>query len=307
MTLPKKFEINFTDNLTLVYNLIEHTVAEQWATLIQSCTIDDCCLLNHYIGNPNNKKLINSRIQRLYQLADIINSNVPDQVVKIEMNESNWSHALQLMHVHFPHLVNDRNYQHLWGFLTEYNDLIHWLESCLANFWTTSDDKPVTSSGFRIGLDFNKSTSSRIPIPEEGYKLFTSYFVFGDLMIHYCHVGRHAQELLVTNDFECPKDQFVPQREFNASTRMHFFNFISHTEEKKMEYMQRWKNFYEAKGGFDYFGIDIDDPKIAFGYMKIGQLESISDRPLPTNLSEINEFRDKLVNTQIINWNIKGA
>jgi hypothetical protein len=78
-------------------------------------------------------------------------------------------------------------------------------------------------------------------------------------------------------------------------------------EEKKVEYMKRWKEFYKAKGGFDYFGIDMDDPKIAFGYLKIGQIESISDRSIPITLDELNEFRDKLVNTQIINWNIKGA
>jgi len=306
MTLHKKFEVNFTDNITLVYNLVEHTVVDQWATLIQSCTIDDCCPLNHYTGYAS-RDLIDSRIQRLYQLSDIINSNIPDQIYKVEITESNWSHALHIMHVHFPHLVNDKNYEHLWGFLTEYNDIIHWLESCLASFWTSSGEEPVITPAFRIGLDFNKSTFVRIPIPEEGYNLFTSYFLFGDLMIHYCHVGKHAQELFITNDFECPKDQFVPQREFTASVRMHFFDYISHTEERKLAYMQRWKTFYEAKGGFDYFGIDIADPKIAFGYMKIGQLESISDRPLPTTLAEVSDFKNKLANTKVINWNIKGA
>jgi hypothetical protein len=305
MTLPKKFEVNFTDNITITYNLVDNIVVDQWSNLIQQHTIEDCCPINHYIGYAS-EELVNVRIQRIYQLADIINNDVPDRVIKQEINKNNWKHALQLMHVHFPDLKNDENYKHLWDYLTEYNDIIHWLESSFLNIWSPNR-YPSSSSTFRLNLDLNKSSKDKLPIPDESYKLFTSYFGFGDLMLHYCHVGKHAQELLVTNDFECPKNQFVPQREFTASIRMHFFDYFSDSEEKKVEYMKRWKEFYKAKGGFDYFGIDMDDPKIAFGYLKIGEIESISDRSIPITLDELNDFRDKLVNTQIINWNIKGA
>lgn len=305
MTPLKKFEVNFTDNITITYNLVDNIVVDQWSNIIQQHTIEDCCPINHYIGYAS-EKLINTRLERLYQLADIINQDIPDRVIKQEINKNNWEYALQVMHVHFPDLKNDENYRHLWDYLTEYNDIIHWLESSFFNIWSITKF-PSPSSVFRINLDFNKSTKKRLFIPEESYKLFTSYYKFGDLMLHYCHVGKHAQELFITNDFECPKDQFIPQREFTSSVRMHFFDYFLALKEKQIEYDERWKKFYNAKGGFDYFGIDIDDPKIAFGYLKIGEIESISDRSIPITLDELNEFRDKLVNTQIINWNIKGA
>jgi hypothetical protein len=101
----------------------------------------------------------------------------------------------------------------------------------------------------------------------------------------------------------------VPQREFTASIRMHFFDYFSDSEEKKVEYMKRWKEFYKAKGGFDYFGIDMDDPKIAFGYLKIGQIYNIVENGnvihIPIEMSDLCAFRDKLVKTKVIDWEIK--
>ncbi len=86
MTLPKKFEVNFTDNITITYNLVDNIVVDQWSNLIQQHTIEDCCPINHYIGYAS-EKLVNARIERLYQLADIINNDVPDRVIKQETLE----------------------------------------------------------------------------------------------------------------------------------------------------------------------------------------------------------------------------
>jgi hypothetical protein len=299
--IPQKFKINFTDNISITYKLVEDIVVTQWAELISAQTITNVCPINHYIGYAS-ENFVLERINRLYELSDLINHSVPDRVIKQEINKANWKNNLQLMHIHFPDLKNDSMYEHLWSYLTEYNDIIHWLESILVNIWAETK-YPSKSSTFRITLDFNKTTDVMLDIPENSYNLFYPLMNFGDLLLQYTHVGKCAHEMFLFKDFDCPKDQFVPQRRFNASTRMYFLDNFTPPNKVASMY-QSWKQFYNDKGGLDYWGLDIDDPKIAFGYIKIGEIESISDRLIPNTLEEMNEFRDVLSKTKVIDWEI---
>jgi hypothetical protein len=246
--------------------------------------------------------LIRQRIDRLYYLSDLINEHASERVIKQDINRESWRTALHVMHVHFPLLKNDESYSHIWPILTEYNDIIHWLESTLMNTWVTKNNM-CESSLFRITLDFNKSNPVFLTIPDSAYKLFDPYSMFGELKLHYTHVGKHAQELFTVGDFECPSDQFVPQRTFTASVRMLFTDDF-----KKSDYMLRWKKYYDSRGK-DFWNIDIDDPKLAFGYIKIGQLQSItingSSKDIPISIEDRHEFRKKLVNTSVIGWEIE--
>jgi hypothetical protein len=298
----QRFKINFTDGISITYKLIDDTVTTQWAELISAQTIDNVCPINHYIGYAS-EQLITYRINRLYELADLINLDVPDRVIKHDINQDNWRVNLHLMHIHFPDLKNDVKYSHLWNYLTEYNDIIHWLESVLINIWGQSKHQS-RSSTFRVTLDFNKSTEVRVPIPENSFTMFYPLLNFGDLLLHYTHVGKNAHEMFIMKDYSCPKDQFIPQRDFNASVRMYFLDNFTPPENADMLY-NAWQQFYNDKGGYDYWGYEINNPKIAFGYLKIGEIESISNMSVPKTLEELNEFRDRLVKTKVIDWEIK--
>ena len=128
-------------------------------------------------------------------------------------------------------------------------------------------------------------------------------------MLHYTHVGKNASELFVTRDFVCPPEQFVPQRRFSASTRLHFFDHSYYTQLQKDRLQLSWKKFYQARGGKDFWGYDLDDPKIAFGFMKIGSLSEITvsgqQYNIPKTINELNDFRQKLVETVVIDWKIE--
>ena len=295
----RQFVVRFTGDTELTYNLVDEEIVDSWVKLIQDHTINDCCHTNHYIGYAS-EDLIQQRINRLYELADIINSHVPDRVVKQILTIDSWEQSLHTMHVHFPDLKNNEAYKHIWNDLSEYNDIIHWLESTLKNNY----------SNFRITLDFNKSSTAFLPIPDSAYKLFTPFSNFGYLCLHYTHVGKHAQELFTVNDLICPKDQFVPQRLFSASVRMLFTDNYHDTKQKQDMLLNRWKLFHH-KRGIDFWGYEIDDPKIAFGYMKIGELSSIkidsSIVPIPSTINKLNEFRKTLVSLDVVEWKINGA
>jgi hypothetical protein len=105
---------------------------------------------------------------------------------------------------------------------------------------------------------------------------FDPFTVFGDLSLHYTHVGKHARELFTSNDLTSSKEQFVPQHKFSASVVMWFTGTPGWmNNEIKESYLAKWQDFYQRRGGQEFFGLDIDDPKLAFGYLKIGQLSKI--------------------------------
>ncbi len=302
-----QFVVNFTNGITLTYDIVSADIATSWAELISCNTIDDCCKINHIVGYAS-EKLITERIQHLYHLSDVINSRVPDRVIKQEINRESWNQALHAMHVHFPDLKNNIEYQDIWSILSEYNDIIHWLESILLNIWGTTR-YATNSSLFRITLDFNKTTNTFLTIPTEAYSLCEPATQFGDLLLHYTHVGKHAQELFSVNDLVCPPDQFVPQTLFNASCRMIFTDYFYDTSEKKQSLKQRWEQFYAERGGYDFWKYEIDDPKIQFGYLKIGSLSTISvnqeQYAIPKNTLDLVKFRRKLSESNVIDWEIR--
>lgn len=292
-----QFRVNFTNDITLTYTLANHQIVDSWAELITAQTINNLCPYNHYIGYVSDEVLY-QRINRLYELADIINANTPEKVVKMEITKDNYQNALNIMHVHFPLLKNDENYRHVWDVLSEYNDAIHWIESTIKSRYNSIGS--LESRLFRITLDFNKSGTLFKEIPDNAYSLFDPETLFGELKLHYTHVGKHAQELFLANDLVCPEDQFVPQRLYTASVRMYF------TENYRID-RNKWKMFYNQRDK-SFWKLNIDDPELSFGYMKIGQLSSISinetDITLPTTLEDRHNFRKKLVSTQIIDWEI---
>ena len=296
----RQFVVKFTRDIELTYTLVDEEIVEGWINLISSHNINECCDTNHYVGYSN-LKFIQSKINKLYELADIINSYVPNRVIKQQVTLDSWKQSLQTMHVHFPELKNNNDYQHIWNELSEYNDIIHWLESTLGN---------NGSSTFRITLDLNKASTTFLDIPNSAYKLFTPFSNFGWLLLHYTHVGKHAHELFSTGDTVCPKDQFVPQRKYSASVRMIFTDNYHDTVQKQQHLKFRWRSFYNSRSS-DFWGYDIDDPKLAFGYIKIGELThiKISDSVLsiPKTSEELCKFRELLVETQVVDWKINGA
>lgn len=292
-----KFVVDFTNNIKLTYDLIDHEITNSWSTLITKHTVLDLCKNNHYVGYASQNTVL-SRINRLNELADIINNRVPDRVIKRPITFTDYSESLSIMHVHFPELKNDEGYRDLWDTLTEYNDIIHWLEGTL----------PAMSHSyfFRVTLDFNKSNTEFIDIPESAYNLFTSECNFGDLKLHYTHVGKNANEIFITNDLVCPQDQFVPQRTYSASVRLHFYDNFHYTVEQKERLANNWKQFYTSRGDKDFWGYEFDDPKLAFGFMKIGSLSEvrINDESYPIRNDTLNDIRNYIADNTIIGWYI---
>ena len=59
----------------------------------------------------------------------------------------------------------------------------------------------------------------------------------------------------------------------------------------------------------DFWKIDINDPVLAFGYCKIGKINTIliegKEIKIPTSLVELNSFRQMIATSTVIDWEIK--
>lgn len=291
------FKVTFTNNIELTYQLVNEEIVDIWRPMIAEFTIFDCCKNNHYSGRADASRVQES-LARLFELSDIISEYAPDHRINRDINADNWRAVLAEMHVHFPQLANDVAYQHIWPVLSEYNDLIHWLENC--------EYQPGLSK-FIISLDFNKVPNvTYADIPKDQYRLFTPYVNFGDLHLGYAHIGRHAQELFFADDLTCPKDQFVPQRRITASIMMYFTEYFQKTDEQKAAFQDAWEKFYEARGGEDFWDYKIDDPMLSFGSIKIGELINITidgdNYPIPSNSTEIEKFNQRLSISSIVEF-----
>lgn len=291
-----KFVVYFDNELILTYKL-NHDVSlvESWIEKISMVTVNDLCKINHKICLRDNK-LTERRITRLYELADILNSVIPNSIQKESISKDNWQDALNKMHVHFPNIHKDNSLAKYYHVASEYNDIIHWLEHELRN---TDDSK------FRIFLDFNKCHQTNYSnIPTTDYKYFTPYIGFGDLAIHYCHIGRFSAELFYSNDLTCPADQFVPHSRFNASCILSFTNNFFQDQSIKQAFDYKWETFYLRRGGKDFFGYDIDDPDLRFGLLKFGELETINYKNYNLEFEDINAARNIIKQSNIEYWKI---
>lgn len=290
ISILSQFNISFGP-VSLFYDLKEEVLAvTQWKKLISKSSIYDLCKINHK-SSTGDINLVNARIERLYALADKMNSAYPDKVIKRELTRDTWRNALNEMHTHFPLTHANKDLFHLQNIATEYNDIIHWLESELLIIWPVAEMPTVNR--FRICLDFNKGRMGKIfyQIDEQDFKHFSVDNGFGSLVLHYAHVGRHAAELFGAKDLICPKEQFVPQSRFTASCMMYFG--FDHTEKRAKFIAEEWEKFYYARGGKDFFGYDFGDERIRFGALKIGSLSKV------INNNEILEFNTEENKNQV--------
>ena len=297
-----KAHFNF-DDFTLTYDLIDNEVSTLWQELLLETPFDLMCKDNHKSGFETREEVLR-KTDRLYELAALINGYVPDGITLIKLDESNWKEALNKLHVHFPMLhtsyaIPENEFKSvLLPALEEYNDLIHWLEKAYDRIFGSQINMST------IYCDFNKTRVSRfVQIPESGYELFTPLTDFGTLCVHYAHVGRHPFELLAAQDYDCPSDQVLPQNQMTASCAMYFHDRDFHRIRRwgaDVNHLQKineaFAAFYSARGGREFFGYELADPHLAFGYMKIGQLTNID---LFSTLEARDELRARLTNATL--------
>jgi hypothetical protein len=234
---------------TLVYDLESHRPAQLWAEAMSS--IDASTLRKNFDpwhGVNNSPTLL---ITRLLELVDSLELPVS---LPVKSWNSNLQELLNRLHIHFPELENHETDVQVREWLSEFNDIIHKLEDIERN-----------QDNF-IWLSILPDSVHEYDLFDSDYTLFSASRQFGDLCLHYPHVGRHLLEILKAQDFDCPPEQIVTQHKIKAYHSLRFYDDIYSEAE--------YRNFLKLLLDQTPLGelYDSNDPKIAFGFVNLGKL-----------------------------------
>lgn len=282
--MTKNFFITVSDNcntVELTYNLFDTEVVDIWSSMIINTNPTDI--------RPNSTpwrgivKDWDSKILELETLIDKLNQWIPNKI-KSKWDISDENLSLNRLHKHFPELEQTETDPIKLGQLFQYNDLIHEIQS-MHNIRLRGKES------MQLIICPENSLIKKVDIPLLSFKEFTHKFYFGDLFLHYCHVGRHPFEIFLSNDINCPADQIIPQNSIYSYFSLKFFdlNFDK----------SKFHNFYyNSKLSWPY---SLDDPKLAFGYIKMGELKKINNSEI-VDKGQVYSLIKK--SNRILNWGI---
>ena len=270
-----------SDSCILTYNLQDHETAQTWASLIEQVTPNHLRETLNPWQNFGTADL-NQCINRLEQIIDELNSWLPDdKIIRKKWNHSDHQESVNRLHVHFPDQEKNESDEGRRRQLSEYNDLIHEIESM------------TNSTKARPYLLLCPDGLTDVPLTD--FTKFRAQRHFGELCLHYCHVGRHPFELFAAGDLVCPADQIVPQHSINAYHTLRFYDdaFLEHWIK------QNFKQFYNRSTLKSV--IEFDDPKMAFGYVPLGNLVKVND-----SVDFTNDFVYDLVRkcSKVVSWEV---
>jgi hypothetical protein len=252
----------FSNGLSFRYVLNDSLVARIWLYMMKRVRPEHMSRVseNHRHGFAAQDE-INKNISRLTEACKIV--GMPNIDLAAD-NWQQWQQNLNDVHAKFPDMV-------MTGVNTQLthtvNLLIHWLEYELYNRFQGAEQ-------YLFNLDFNHQPSiyrqSQV-IPANELELFTAETKFGDLNLHYIYIGRHFLEMVNANDLVCPKEHFRPQGHFNPTCAVNF------SEAKPSGFLEtKMLAYYQARGGYEFFGFDYSDPKMAKGFFSLGQIENLA-------------------------------
>ena len=234
---------------TLVYDLATHRPAQLWAEIMASA--DASTLRKNFDPWHGVNDSPTTLITRLLEL--VVNLQLP-----VTLPSKSWDNNLQellnRLHIHFPELEKQENDIQVNEWLTEFNDTIHKIEDIERNH-----DK-------FIWLNILPDSGHEHTLVDSDYTLFSASRQFGDLCLHYPHVGRHLLEVLKARDFDCPPDQIVTQHKIKAYHSLRFYEDIY----SETEYRDFLKLLLDTSPLGEFY--DLNDPTIAFGYINMGKL-----------------------------------
>lgn len=257
----KKYNIiiaNGEDKTTLTYTLSDSPIAQTWAGLISKVRARD--IRPYSTPWRGIFKNWDEKISELNEVIDQLNSWIPEQI-QGKWDDADRNESLNRLHIHFPELEKTETDPERKLQLSRYNDLIHEIQVLLEVNTTEKEQLQlvICPEGERAGI-------APMPIPNDRYWEFTHNFSFGDLVLHYCHVGRHPYEIFTRKDVNVPEDQIIPQSMIYTYHSLRFFD-----SKFNRGYFQQF--YFDSKIKWPY---KMTDPKLAFGYVPMGKLTLVN-------------------------------
>lgn len=282
MTDQRFYEITLAGNsheCVLTYKLENHRPAQIWSQLIKNCKVENLrSSLDPWRGIYRSW---GEKIVELKKLIRELNEWLPNKI-PYEWDDLNPQESLNRLHIHFPEEEKNEKETSRRFQLSRYNDLIHEMEGQL---------KIRKRGREMMTLLLCPDDTERVILVESDFKHFTTKYTFGDLKLHYCHVGRHPWEVFVSQDLNVPKDQIIPQYEISAYHTLTFFDTVLTFED--------FKKFYNSSQ--ITWPYALENQKLAVGYINLGKLVYVDHKEYNRVEAFIKVRKcDKIINWQII-------
>lgn len=288
-----KFELKLlsqkSENVSICYELNNHSFASSWYESFRSQALKDLRPGRDVFNNFQiSKEQLESKINRLHELISFLNTFVTPKI-EDRFNLLQPQESVNKLHVHFPeHERLEKDKKRILA-LSEYNDLIHYLES---HFGQEECRQKWGVELAHLALCFKNSPRTKIQGDE--WSLFNTSQIFGQVVSHYPHVGRHPLEIYWAKDTSVPNNQILSQHEIAADSVFHFGTTSRSSNEELEEFHRGFKDFY-YKFGEDRWPIKIEDPRFALGFVQVARLVGDYDASIEIQ----KQYRDQLQNATL--------
>lgn len=258
--MPQYYDITLANDYehhTFTYELLNTRTAKEWAIMIHNSNVDDLRKsFNSWQGAYVNW---DERFKEFMHLIQRLNEWIPDKI-QDTWDDSDRQSSLNRYHIHFPkHYYVESDIERIKQ-LDRYNEIIHELEIISRQIITGQDNLHL----LLIPLYNGKWEKKYLELSD--YADFVQERYFGDLLMAYCHVGRHPMEIFHSRDNLVPTEQILCQTDIGP---LHYLMF-SDSKFNKSEFD---KYYYDSHIKWPYA---LDDPRLAVGFSKIGNLISFN-------------------------------
>jgi hypothetical protein len=282
----QRVQFTFSGDIRLTYTLNSSKTARMWCDMLSQMQVDYLLrsVVNHRHGFASLGE-IKRCVDRLKKCVAVLGFELAGPI-----HQGNWHTVLNALHVNFPEFFKTDFDRSMFRAAHDMNLLIHWLEYELTNLYDNQEK-------YLFNLDFNHHPPAynlKTDIPEDEYGYFSPDLQFGNLHLHYIFIGRHFLEMFDAQDFVSPAHHFVAQHAFNATCGLVFSEpqDLAKTDTDMQAY-------YNQRQGVQFFKHRYDDPKLAKGFFKLGQLEGLEGY---ATKPQREALRDALQRSSIESW-----
>ena len=284
----------------LYFDIFETNIAKKWSIEVgKNYSIYEN---DRFINWPNSKKDKNYYVNELNKQMKIVDEYAPNIIpffLKLDQVNQN---SFNILHKFFEDtrgpIENPPEFyknapDEVQEAVNRFNIMIHEFESFMSN--ELLNDNHLQS---RLVVTFNGR--SRYELMDEDYIYFTRKWIFGNIYINYCEVGKTVFDVIKEKDTHVGTSNIRPQRHYSADFQVRFFPTISDKEyDKKIEWFiseyNNKKDFFESLG-FPY------NNKLSLGFIPVASLNHINSGFIDmTDLEIISSLGgfDKVIKTEI--------
>jgi hypothetical protein len=284
----------------LYFDIVETNIAKKWQVEVaKNYSIYEN---DRFINWPNSKKDKTYYINELNKQIQIVDDYSPNIIpFFLQENQVN-QNSFNILHKFFEDtrgpiveatVFYNTAPKNVKIAINRFNIMIHEFESFMSN--ELLNDNHLQS---RLVVTFNGR--SRYELMDEDYIYFTRKWIFGNIYINYCEVGKTVFDVIKEKDTHVGTSNIRPQRHYSADFRVRFAPTISDKEyDRKIEWFKleynNKKDFFESLG-FLY------DNKLSLGRIPVASLNRINSGFIDMTdlevISSLGDF-DKVVKTEI--------